>query len=365
MQPDNPIVGGITLRIPAIRSPDYVAGVSGWTINVDGTAEFNNVTIRGTFITGTVPGAHVTISGGQILIFDSTNTLVGQIDQNGIVALGTDGSLVRMYDVAGIARLGLLPGGGNVNEASAIAGFSGAQPQLVIRSPQQTSTSPNNQSTMLLTGATNTLPALTSINADSVALAGNNSSLNLGGTGAGPGQAAIVTPNTSIGLDGGNLSILNNITLAAGSVSFLISTMDDGTNRLYTLRALDNFDCSGTLTLTTTSTLITGCQHTYTNIKAGSKWSVIGTFDCGLGAVANTDIGELWVNPAGAGLTKQTGDASYNGGVNTRSGITRSWSGTFTAGGTIVFQLQGRQGGAGGVNVMASPGTTMQVAIYQ
>lgn len=43
----NPIVGGTTLIRPSIHSPDYVAGVSGWTINKDGTAEFNDVTVRG------------------------------------------------------------------------------------------------------------------------------------------------------------------------------------------------------------------------------------------------------------------------------------------------------------------------------
>jgi hypothetical protein len=46
---DNPIVGGTSLRIPSIHSPNYVAGSAGWTINVDGSAEFNNLTIRGTF----------------------------------------------------------------------------------------------------------------------------------------------------------------------------------------------------------------------------------------------------------------------------------------------------------------------------
>lgn len=46
----NPITGGQgTLVRPAIKSPDYSPGVSGWTINRDGSAEFNNLTIRGTF----------------------------------------------------------------------------------------------------------------------------------------------------------------------------------------------------------------------------------------------------------------------------------------------------------------------------
>ena len=44
----NPVVGGTTLIRPAIQSPNYVAGTSGWSINQDGSAEFNGVTIRGT-----------------------------------------------------------------------------------------------------------------------------------------------------------------------------------------------------------------------------------------------------------------------------------------------------------------------------
>lgn len=48
MQFGNPIVGGAgSLVRQSIHSPDYVAGVSGWTINKDGTAEFNSTTIRG------------------------------------------------------------------------------------------------------------------------------------------------------------------------------------------------------------------------------------------------------------------------------------------------------------------------------
>lgn len=48
MQFSNDIAGGITLVRPALRSPNYAAGTSGWTVNLDGSAEFNNVTIRGT-----------------------------------------------------------------------------------------------------------------------------------------------------------------------------------------------------------------------------------------------------------------------------------------------------------------------------
>ncbi len=40
---------GGQLTIGQIFSPDYIAGTSGWEIRKDGSAEFNNLTIRGTF----------------------------------------------------------------------------------------------------------------------------------------------------------------------------------------------------------------------------------------------------------------------------------------------------------------------------
>jgi hypothetical protein len=46
---NDPIVGGTVLRIPAIQSPGFVAGASGWIIRIDGSAEFNNLNVRGTF----------------------------------------------------------------------------------------------------------------------------------------------------------------------------------------------------------------------------------------------------------------------------------------------------------------------------
>jgi hypothetical protein len=43
----DPIVAGTELVRDAIQSPDYVPGVSGWTVNADGTAEFRAVTAEG------------------------------------------------------------------------------------------------------------------------------------------------------------------------------------------------------------------------------------------------------------------------------------------------------------------------------
>lgn len=48
--PNDPLVGGVALRRPAIQSPNFQTGVQGWTINIDGSAEFNNLTVRGTFL---------------------------------------------------------------------------------------------------------------------------------------------------------------------------------------------------------------------------------------------------------------------------------------------------------------------------
>ena len=54
MIPENPVVGGTVLRRASIQSPNFVTGSSGWAINQDGSAEFNNVVIRnGQIVSGT------------------------------------------------------------------------------------------------------------------------------------------------------------------------------------------------------------------------------------------------------------------------------------------------------------------------
>lgn len=77
----NPLAAGLQLIRQALRSPNYVAGVSGWTINRDGSAEFNNVTIRGLV---------VILSGQSVLMYSgsapSAGTLIISISPTG----GTD-----------------------------------------------------------------------------------------------------------------------------------------------------------------------------------------------------------------------------------------------------------------------------------
>ncbi|MGH3121720.1 MAG: hypothetical protein ACRDND_11950 [Streptosporangiaceae bacterium] len=46
----SPIIGGGgALAYPSIHSPDYIPGSSGWSVNKDGSAEFADLDVRGTF----------------------------------------------------------------------------------------------------------------------------------------------------------------------------------------------------------------------------------------------------------------------------------------------------------------------------
>lgn len=42
--------GGASLTRNAIKSPNFLPGLQGWTINKDGTAEFADLTVRGQII---------------------------------------------------------------------------------------------------------------------------------------------------------------------------------------------------------------------------------------------------------------------------------------------------------------------------
>lgn len=64
MQFQDDLAAGVTLVRPALQSPDYVTGVSGWAVKIDGSAEFNNITIRGG-----------TTVGGRALYYNGTPAL--------------------------------------------------------------------------------------------------------------------------------------------------------------------------------------------------------------------------------------------------------------------------------------------------
>jgi hypothetical protein len=55
------------LAIPSVQSPDFIHDVSGWTINQDGSAEFNDLTLRGTFM-----GTNYVINSTGIFFYSGT-----------------------------------------------------------------------------------------------------------------------------------------------------------------------------------------------------------------------------------------------------------------------------------------------------
>jgi len=85
MQPNDPVVGSTILRRPAIQSPNYSAGSAGWTVNSDGSAEFNNLTVRGTFA-----GTDFTINASGAFFYSGTPA-AGNLVQSIAIADGTDG----------------------------------------------------------------------------------------------------------------------------------------------------------------------------------------------------------------------------------------------------------------------------------
>jgi hypothetical protein len=92
---EDPVVAGSVLVRPAIRSPNYVAGVSGWTINIDGSAEFSDVVMRGEVYVGpSSDGSYVRIwnqdpGSGAVIELRPGNS-VGTVDAPAYLATGDD-----------------------------------------------------------------------------------------------------------------------------------------------------------------------------------------------------------------------------------------------------------------------------------
>lgn len=103
----NPILGGDTLVRNAIQSANYVAGVSGWAIFRDGSAEFNNITVRGTFEAGggavrlNAGGLHISGAGVQFDINITAGFLARNDPDNGVTSqmspglISTTGSILN------------------------------------------------------------------------------------------------------------------------------------------------------------------------------------------------------------------------------------------------------------------------------
>lgn len=138
MNGTNPMViplNGETVAVDGswLRSPNYVAGVSGWKIDADGTAEFNNVVVRGTLSAGTIGRADLVASsyaGDQTFIFPTL--------ANGTFDVNTTGwSQAPTAATTTIARVTtpVFAGAG----ACSVTNASGATGRIGIISPTGTS----------------------------------------------------------------------------------------------------------------------------------------------------------------------------------------------------------------------------------
>lgn len=122
------------LVLPAIQSPNFVTGVSGWIIRKDGSVEFNNGVFRGTITAGSFIGTDFEITPLGVFFYSGVpafGNLIISIAPPGVTQDRFGNPVtpngMSVYGTAGNgAFLGLSPGG------SGIAAFpSGAANELV------------------------------------------------------------------------------------------------------------------------------------------------------------------------------------------------------------------------------------------
>lgn len=123
----DPLVGGKTLIREAIQSPDYVTGVSGWSINRDGTVEFASGTFRGDIsgATGTFAG---TVSASNVTAgtFTATMGITGKLRTAASGArVELDGAGLRAYDSGGVNTVDIASTGSATIEGDFASGRAG------------------------------------------------------------------------------------------------------------------------------------------------------------------------------------------------------------------------------------------------
>jgi hypothetical protein len=119
----DPIAAGDgSLVYPALKSPNYVAGVDGWKISRDGDAEFNDVTVRGTVEVDGNNSSFITIaspSGQPKISLMPENTVVGDTLQ---------AASILAFTSPGVPEVDLI-----ISSPEMVAG-SGEQASVTLRS---------------------------------------------------------------------------------------------------------------------------------------------------------------------------------------------------------------------------------------
>jgi len=170
--------GGGSLVLPSVHSPGYITGISGWTINKDGSAEFNNLTVRGVFL-----GLDFILNSNGLFFYNGTpafgNLKISIVSNGG----GTDqfGNVyvdnITCYNIAvaggghvtlaanpstGIPFLVMLPPGAvtlnappQVNSGMLNAGLANEQSQINVNSGWETTQGATSAGTLQLVGRPN------------------------------------------------------------------------------------------------------------------------------------------------------------------------------------------------------------------
>lgn len=188
MQFQDDLAAGVVLVRPALQSPDYVAGTSGWAIFQDGSAEFNDGTFRGT----------TTISGTG-LYYDGSPA-AGNLSMSLAAADGTDA-----YGNAYVEGLGIYDVDG-----SQLQLVSGAGASMVLTPADLVGTTWHTAVINTTTGASNR-PGL-SLTSPSTTV--NNSSASITMFGGGP-----TTSDTSMFLGADRVSFTGNAEFPTGSIT--------------------------------------------------------------------------------------------------------------------------------------------------
>lgn len=128
----NQVFAGKNLIIPAIQSPNYVADVSGWSINRDGTIEVNSGIFRGRLVVGAPPGAGATINSAVPAVLTTYYGNSG-VTLSSVAILLYPGDSSYHYEIIGTDALGNeLWGNGWVNTTSTV--FEYEQQRLNVTS---------------------------------------------------------------------------------------------------------------------------------------------------------------------------------------------------------------------------------------
>lgn len=290
----NPLVAGIQLIRSAIRSANYVAGVSGWTINRDGTAEFSAATVRGILIANTFRTTDLT-TVDRIVI----NPLVG-FSTIIFPAANQSETDFRAASIQGDSTSGLVPGTNDLLLTGGVKAGLTNRSAIRLRANDDTAASGE----LILEGVHG-----------GVRLAAMNGTLKIEDTSATFHDGA-----------SGNIDLFNG-----------------QTDRIPDKRHFQLLEGNASTTPALTNVAVTVATISVTTIEANAVALVVGTvdFSCTTIEAGQALIGELFVDGVA-----ETPQIIMDTRVIRRNTLSRQWGVTLAAAGSHTLDLRTRKLGA-------------------